>query len=283
MSQAHRVIIVSGMSGAGKTNAMGVLEDMGYHCMDQYPLALLPHLIELVVSKQDERYQNLALSTNLGELKDFVERLQILDWDLRILLLEASPSELLRRYKFTRRTHPMLLCKKASTLEEGIQVERELLNAHKEVYRFSVDTTHLNVNELKRKLRQVFAISEKANFTISFISFGYKQGVPLDADLLFDVRFLPNPYWLEALRPLTGNDQEVYDYVMESVETKRFIKKLQTFLDYAFKQYDKEGKNHFTVGIGCTGGQHRSVTIVNYLQEFYSNKYVCYKDHRDIE
>ncbi len=283
MSQAHRVIIVSGMSGAGKTNAMGVLEDMGYHCMDQYPLALLPHLIELVVSKQDERYQNLALSTNLGELKDFVERLQILDWDLRILLLEASPSELLRRYKFTRRTHPMLLCKKASTLEEGIQVERELLNAHKEVYRFSVDTTHLNVNELKRKLRQVYAINEKANFTISFISFGYKQGVPLDADLLFDVRFLPNPYWLEALRPLTGNDQEVYDYVMESVETKRFIKKLQTFLDYAFKQYDKEGKNHFTVGIGCTGGQHRSVTLVNYLQAHYSNKYVCYKDHRDIE
>jgi len=283
MSQTHRVIIVSGMSGAGKTNTMGVLEDMGYHCMDQYPLALLPHLIELVASKRDERYHNLALSTNLSELKDFVEKLQILDWDLRILLLEASPSELLRRYKFTRRTHPMLLSKKASTLEEGIQVERDLLNAHKEVYRFTIDTTHLNVNELKRKLRQVFAISEKANFTISFISFGYKQGVPLDADLLFDVRFLPNPYWSEDLRPLTGNDSEVYDYVMESAETKRFIKKLQTFLDYAFKQYDKEGKNHFTVGIGCTGGQHRSVSLVNYLQTHYSDRYVCYKDHRDIE
>jgi UPF0042 nucleotide-binding protein len=283
MSQTHRVIIVSGMSGAGKTNTMGVLEDMGYHCMDQYPLALLPHLIELVVSKRDERYHNLALSTNLSELKDFVEKLQILDWDLRILLLEASPSELLRRYKFTRRTHPMLLSKKASTLEEGIQIERDLLNAHKEVYRFTIDTTHLNVNELKRKLRQVFAISEKANFTISFISFGYKQGVPLDADLLFDVRFLPNPYWSEDLRPLTGNDSEVYDYVMESAETKRFIKKLQTFLDYAFKQYDKEGKNHFTVGIGCTGGQHRSVSLVNYLQTHYSDRYVCYKDHRDIE
>ena len=283
MSQTHRVVIVSGLSGAGKTNAMGVLEDMGYHCMDQYPLVLLPHLIEMVVSNQDDRYHNLALSTNLSELKAFVERLQILDWDLRILLLEASPAELLRRYKFTRRTHPMILSKKASTLEEGIQLERELLNAHKENYRFSVDTTHLNINELKRKLRQVYAINEKANFSISFISFGYKQGVPLDADLLFDVRFLPNPYWIEDLRPLTGNDQAVYDYVISSKETQRFINKLSSFLDYAFKQYDKEGKNHFTVGIGCTGGQHRSVSLVNFLQEKYSGKYVCYKDHRDIE
>jgi RNase adapter protein RapZ len=283
MSKPNRVVIVSGMSGAGKTNAMGVLEDLGYHCMDQYPLALLPHLIELVASQQDERYQNLALSTTLGEFKAFVSTLEPLDWDLRILLLEASPAELLRRYKFTRRTHPMLLSKKASTLEEGIRIERELLNAHKEVYRFSVDTTHLNVNELKRKLRQVLAISQKASFSISFISFGYKQGIPLDADLIFDVRFLPNPYWSKALRPLTGNDQAVYDYVMDSKETQRFIKKLNAFLEYAFKQYDKEGKNHFTVAIGCTGGQHRSVSLVNYLQNHYSDKYVCYKDHRDIE
>ena len=283
MNHAHRIVIVSGMSGAGKTTTMGILEDMGYHCMDQYPLALLPSLIEHMAKTDDPRYHNLALSTSLIEFKAFFETLKILEWDLSVLLLESSPAELLRRYKFTRRNHPMLLSQKASTLEEAIQIERELLNAHKEEHFFTVDTTFLNALELKRKLNQVFALSDKASFSISFISFGYKQGIPLDADLLFDVRFLANPYWEEALRPLNGNDEPVRAYVMESKETKRFIKKLERFLDYAFKQYVKEGKNHFTVGIGCTGGQHRSVALVNYLQEHYSDTYMCYKDHRDLE
>lgn len=279
----HRIILVSGMSGAGKTTAMGVLEDMGYHCMDQFPVKLLPNLLEMIASENDSRFQNLALSTNLMDFNEFKNTLGVLDIDLQILILESNNQELLKRYKFTRRTHPMLLSNIATTLEDGIQIERERLSKVKEQNCLVVDTSFFNATELKQRLNKVFAINNRAAFSISFISFGYKNGLPMDADLLFDVRFLPNPYWVDALRIKTGNDKDVFDYVMSDKETKRFISKLKPFLDYAFKQYIKEGKNHFTVGIGCTGGMHRSVTIVNWLFDEYSKKYHCFKDHRDLE
>lgn len=279
----HRIILVSGMSGAGKTTAMGILEDMGYHCMDQFPVKLLPNLLEMIAKEDDTRFHNLALSTNLVNFNEFKNTLGVLDIDLQILILESSHPELLKRYKFTRRTHPMLLSNIATTLEEGIQIERERLNKLKEQNCLVVDTSFLNVTELKQRLNKVFAINNRAAFSISFISFGYKNGLPMDADLLFDVRFLPNPYWEESLRTKTGNDQEVYDYVMTNKETQRYLKKIKPFLDYSFKQYIKEGKNHFTVGIGCTGGMHRSVSIVNWLFDEYSKKYNCFKEHRDLE
>jgi RNase adapter protein RapZ len=279
----HRIILVSGMSGAGKTTAMGILEDMGYHCMDQFPVKLLPNLLEMIALESDTRFHNLALSTNLVDFNEFKNTLGVLDIDLQILILESSNQELLKRYKFTRRTHPMLLSNIATTLEDGIQIERERLSKLKEQNCLVVDTSFLNATELKQRLNKVFAINNRASFSISFISFGYKNGLPMDADLLFDVRFLPNPYWIEALRSKSGNDQEVFDYVMSDKETKRFIKKLKPFLDYAFKQYIKEGKNHFTVGIGCTGGMHRSVSIVNWLFDEYGKKYHCFKEHRDLE
>ena len=279
----HRIILVSGMSGAGKTTAMGILEDMGYHCMDQFPVKLLPNLLEMIAKEDDTRFHNLALSTNLVNFNEFKNTLGVLDIDLQILILESSHPELLKRYKFTRRTHPMLLSNIATTLEEGIQIERERLNKLKEQNCLVVDTSFLNATELKQRLNKVFAINNRAAFSISFISFGYKNGLPMDADLLFDVRFLPNPYWEESLRTKTGNDQEVYDYVMTNKETQRYLKKLKPFLDYSFKQYIKEGKNHFTVGIGCTGGMHRSVSIVNWLFDEYNKKYNCFKEHRDLE
>ena len=279
----HRIILVSGMSGAGKTTAMGILEDMGYHCMDQFPVKLLPNLLEMIAKEDDTRFHNLALSTNLVNFNEFKNTLGVLDIDLQILILESSHPELLKRYKFTRRTHPMLLSNIATTLEEGIQIERERLNKLKEQNCLVVDTSFLNATELKQRLNKVFAINNRAAFSISFISFGYKNGLPMDADLLFDVRFLPNPYWEESLRTKTGNDQEVYDYVMTNKETQRYLKKLKPFLDYSFKQYIKEGKNHFTVGIGCTGGMHRSVSIVNWLFDEYSKKYNWFKEHRDLE
>lgn len=282
-SMKHRIILVSGMSGAGKTTAMGILEDMGYHCMDQFPVKLLPNLLEMIAHGSDTRFHNLALSTNLVDFNEFKNTLGVLDIDLQILILESSNQELLKRYKFTRRTHPMLLSNIATTLEDGIQIERERLSKLKEQNCLVVDTSFLNATELKERLNKVFAINNRASFSISFISFGYKNGLPMDADLLFDVRFLPNPYWIEALRSKSGNDKEVYDYVMSDKETKRFINKLKPFLDYAFKQYIKEGKNHFTVGIGCTGGMHRSVSIVNWLFEEYGKKYHCFKEHRDLE
>lgn len=279
----HRIILVSGMSGAGKTTAMGVLEDMGYHCMDQFPVKLLPNLLEMIAEEKNNRFDNLALSTNLMDFNEFKNTLGVLDIDLQILILESSNQELLKRYKFTRRTHPMLLSNIATTLEDGIQIERDRLSGLKEQNCLVIDTSFLNATELKQRLNKVFAINNRAAFSISFISFGYKNGLPMDADLVFDVRFLPNPYWIESLRLKTGNDTEVYDYVISDKETKRFISKVKPFLDYAFKQYIKEGKNHFTVAIGCTGGMHRSVSIVNWMFEEYGKKYHCFKEHRDLE
>ncbi len=276
------VILISGMSGAGKTTAMGVLEDMGYRCIDQIPFKLLPALIDTCESENDVRFSHLALSTYISDFENFHTYLKGLNLPLSVVLLDASDNEILKRYKFSRRMHPMLLSNAASTLEEGISAEREIFKSIKEQNVSLLDTSVLTATELKQRLNQLIDVNRKSTFSISFISFGYKNGVPLDADLLFDVRFLPNPHWIEALRPFSGNDQNVYDYVMEKESTQKFIENLDKFLDYAFEEYAKEGKNHFTVGIGCTGGQHRSVSIVNYLFDYYGKKYQVYKDHRDL-
>lgn len=276
------IILISGMSGAGKTTAMGVLEDMGYRCIDQLPFKLLPSLIEYCENENDLRFSHLALSTYISDFESFHTYLKGLNFNLSVILLDASDSELLKRYKFSRRMHPMLLSNAASTLEEGISAERDIFNRIREQNVALLDTSVLTATELKQRLNQMIDVNRKSTFSISFISFGYKNGVPLDADLLFDVRFLANPHWVEELRPYSGNDKPVYDYVMNKDETKVFIEKLEMFLDYAFEEYAKEGKNHFTVGIGCTGGQHRSVSIVNYLYEVYGKKYQVYKDHRDL-
>lgn len=278
-----KILLVSGMSGAGKTTAMGVLEDMGYRCVDQLPFKLLPGLMELVLETKDVRYSHVALSTYLSDFEDFHTYLTGLNLNLSVVLLDASNAEILKRYKFSRRMHPMLLSNAASTLEEGIAVERELFNSIKDQSITNLDTSFINATELKQRLNKVFDVNRKSTFSVSFISFGYKNGVPLDADLLFDVRFLPNPHWDENLRPYNGNDEVIYHFVMDHPDTQKFIKKLNSFLDYAFKEYAKEGKNHFTVAIGCTGGKHRSVSIVNYLYDHYSKKYQVYKDHRDLE
>ncbi len=276
------IILISGMSGAGKTTAMGVLEDMGYRCVDQLPFKLLPSLIEYCETENDLRFSHLALSTYISDFEQFYTYLKGLNFNLSVVLLDASDQELLKRYKFSRRMHPMLLSNAATTLEEGISAEREVFKNIREQNITLVDTSVLTATELKQRLNQLIEVNRKSTFSISFISFGYKNGVPLDADLLFDVRFLPNPHWDESLRPFNGNDKSVYDYVMEKEQTQTFIKNLESFLDYAFEEYAKEGKNHFTVGIGCTGGQHRSVSIVNYLFEVYGKKYQVYKDHRDL-
>lgn len=276
-----RVILVTGMSGAGKTSAMGILEDMGYHAIDQYPPQLIGPLLKLINKGEDPRLDYLALATSAMDFPLFLMRFENVDADVRVLFLEASDEELLLRYKFTRRTHPMLISNRANTLEEAIQIEREMFTAMKEHAYYTIDTTFLKQSELKEKLEKVFAFSTQPVFTISFISFGYKNGVPMDADLLFDVRFLKNPHWVEELRGLSGDDQEVYDYVMVEQQTQIFLSKLKEFLDYAFEEYVREGKNHFTVGVGCTGGQHRSVAITNWLYDQYNQKYKCFKNHRD--
>lgn len=281
MQKKQNVILVTGMSGAGKTSAIAILEDMGYHCIDQFPVQLINELGKIIRDQHDNQYQNLALATSAQDYQKFLSYFEGRDMNVKVVYLDASNGELLLRYKFTRRSHPFILSGQANTLEEAIEAERDLFNelAYRKV--IHIDTTKLTTKALKTILEEKLAIHLKDGFAISFVSFGYKHGVPLDADLLFDVRFLPNPYWIESMRSLSGDDKEVYDYVMDSKETKEYIKKLKMFLDYSFKQYKKEGKNHLTVGIGCTGGQHRSVALVNYLFDNYRNKYQCHKGHRD--
>lgn len=279
--EKKKVILISGMSGAGKTSATNILEDMGYHCIDQYPVQLLDLLVDLIASSNDIKFNHIALSTNILDFMDFVRVFKNSNFDLKILYLDASNEELLHRYKNTRRAHPLLLSNNANTLEDAIEMERELFNKNKEASFIKIDTSFLSFKELKNKIEKYFNVLSISPFSISFISFGYKHGVPLDADLMFDVRFLPNPYWELELRPYSGDDEAVYNYVIDKEETQTYLKKLTSFLNYSFKQYEKEGKSHFTVGIGCTGGQHRSVAICNYLFDYYKDKYKCYKDHRD--
>lgn len=277
----QNVILVTGMSGAGKTSAIGILEDMGYHCIDQFPVQLIGELGKIISDQHDDRYQNLALATSSQDYQKFLSYFEGREMNVKVLFLDASNEKLLLRYKFTRRSHPFVVNKTANTLEEAIEKERDLFNELSYRKVIHIDTTKLTLAALKKQIESKLSIDAKDGFAISFVSFGYKHGVPLDADLMFDIRFLPNPYWIESMRSQTGDDKDVYDYVMNSKETKAYVRKLTSFLDYSFRQYKKEGKNHLTVAIGCTGGQHRSVSMVNYLFDNYRNKYQCHKGHRD--
>ncbi len=281
MEKTKKVVLVSGMSGAGKSSATRILEDMGYHIIDNFPVQLISLLVDMVETSTDPRYDYIALSTNAQDFPAFLRGVRGEGVETRILFLDASDSTLIHRYKSTRRTHPLLLSNTANTLEEAIAVERQMLSRINNGSFITVDTSFLTEKEMKRTLEQYFAKTVTPAFSISFISFGYKFGVPMDADLMIDVRFLPNPFWVPELRPYSGEDKVVYDYVMEKDETKEFVDRLLAFLDYSFEQYVKEGKNHFTVAIGCTGGQHRSVTITNFLYNHYKEAYHCYKQHRD--
>lgn len=277
----EKFVLITGMSGAGKSTAMSVLEDMGYHCIDQLPSQLVKEFVELIRTSDDPSYRYVALSTTILNFTKTYETLKNEGLPFQCLFLDASSDQLLLRYKFTKHKHPMLLMKRASALEEAIHMERQLVMELPEREMFTIDTTFLSYLELKKYIESSLAISSIPVFSISFVSFGYKYGVPKDADLLFDVRFLPNPYWEKELRDLDGDDQPVYDYVISKPETQEYLKLLTNFLSYSFEQYHKEGRNHLMVGIGCTGGQHRSISIVNYLFDYYSKQYTCFINHRD--
>ncbi|MFV0382011.1 MAG: RNase adapter RapZ [Breznakia sp.] len=278
---AQNIILITGMSGAGKSSAITILEDLGYHCIDQFPVELLNELGSIIRVKNDERYQNLALATSAQDYQKFLNYFENRDMNVSVLFLDANNEELLLRYKFTRRTHPFILSSVANTLEEAIEAERDLFNqvSYRRVVR--IDTTKLTLKQLRKYIETKVATKPKGGFAVSFVSFGYKYGIPLDADLMFDVRFLPNPYWVESLKEHTGDDLDVYEYVMEKRETQAYIKKLVSFLDYSLKEYKKADRNHVTVAIGCTGGKHRSVSLVNFLYEHYQAKYKTHKGHRD--
>lgn len=281
MDRRRRVILVSGMSGAGKSTATRFLEDMGYRVIDNFPVQLLSLLIDMVETSTDPRYSYIALSVAAQDFSEFLRIVKGQNIESEVLFLDCSDSVLLHRYKSTRRMHPLLLSNTVNTLEEAIAVERQMFTRSLDSTFIRIDTTFLSEKEFRKKIEQYFSKSNIPVFSISFMSFGYKYGVPMDADVMIDVRFLPNPFWVVSLRPYSGNDPQVYNYVIEKPETQEFLTRFLAFMDYAFEQYVMEGKNHFTVAIGCTGGQHRSVAITNYLYDHYRETYHCYKQHRD--
>ena len=221
-SNKKNIVLITGMSGAGKTSAMNVLEDMGYYCIDNFPVQLISSLGHLIREQSDHRYDNIALATNAVDYMQFVNYFENIDMTVNVVFLDASNEELLLRYRFTRRHHPMLLYSMANTLEEAIEVERDLFDRLNERAILHIDTTKLSLQELRKLLFSRLSFKVKPEFTISFMSFGFKHGLPIDADIVSDVRFLPNPYYVEDLRQKTGNDQEVYDYVMNLMRQKSF-------------------------------------------------------------
>ena len=235
----------------------------------------------MIETSTDPRYSYIALSTSAADFPVFLRTLKGQGIEVRVMFLDAADSVLIHRYKQTRRIHPLLLSNTANTLEEAIAVERQMLSQTNNSSFVTIDTSFTSAHDIKQMIEQYFSKDAAPSFSISFVSFGYKYGVPMDADLMIDVRFLPNPYWEPKLRIFSGNDDNVYHYVMDKPETQEFLKRLLSFLDYSFAQYVKEGKNHFTVAIGCTGGQHRSVAITNFLYDHYKTTYHVYKSHRD--
>ncbi len=278
----NEIVIVTGMSGAGKTTAMAVFENMAYRCIDNYPVALLTEFAEMI--QQCAKYQKTAMAVSLDDATKAIRILSNVDWiHLSVVFLDCDDEVILKRYKETRRCHPILIGNKASSLMEAIEFERKIANPIMRLANFTIDTTKLKKSKLQNTIENYFNQKSVDPFRISFVSFGYKYGVPKDADLLFDVRFLPNPFYIEELRPLTGNDKAVYDYVIDKPETQVFITKMLDLLDYLLAEYEKEGKMHLIIGIGCTGGQHRSVSLTNYFADHYSQIYQVHRLHRDAD
>jgi len=281
------IVIVTGMSGAGKTTALRVLEDAGYYCVDNMPMSLVMKFAELAAAK-DSSNSNIALGVDirsghsLGELTEILEQMVVRHYHYKILYLEASDQVLVKRYKETRRVHPLA---KDDRVDKGIAMEREELDFLKKQADYILDTSHLLTRELKMELEKIFIANEEySNLFVSIVSFGFKYGIPTDADLVFDVRFLPNPYYIDGLRKLNGNDKEIKEYVMGFEPAVVFLRKLQDMIDFLIPNYTIEGKNSLVIAIGCTGGKHRSVTLANALMEHMKGmEYGIKLEHRDID
>ena len=278
-----KLVLISGISGAGKSTASNILEDMGYTCIDQYPVELLPDLIELIKTNDSIKFSKVALTIPLSDLENFYDLAANSEFDFSLILLDASKDAIINRYKFTRRVHPLVTSNMASTLEEAIEIEKNILDIWRIRNAHIIDSTNLTAKQLKEKLDKILKYNDQENLAITFESFGFKNGVPDDADVILDVRMLDNPFYIAKLKNKTGNDKAVKKYVLESKLTQRYIKKSIAYLDFMFREYGKEEKRHLTICVGCTGGQHRSVTLANYFYDYYKDKYMCYVTHRELK
>ena len=282
------LVIVTGMSGAGKSTAMKMMEDMGYFCIDNLPIILFEKFLEFFKnSRPQERKMALGIDVRSGEdleeLRFVLERMEALEVSFEILFLDATDNVLIKRYKETRRSHPLA---NGERIEKGLEREREKIGFLRKRSNYIIDTSNLLTRELKTELERIFIQDEDyKNMMITILSFGFKYGIPSDSDMVMDVRFLPNPYYDVELRPKTGNDKEIQDFVMKYPEATMFIDKLEDLIQFLIPQYISEGKNQLVVSIGCTGGKHRSVTLANELyQRLYKEdrEYGLKIEHRDI-
>ena len=283
-----RIVIVTGISGAGKSTALTMLEDVGYFCVDNLPVPLLPKFMEMLILPGSE-YTKVALGIDIRSSQKFVqlqetlEKLREKGVKFEILFLDASDQALIKRYKETRRSHPLA---GEGRVDKGIDEERRRLVFLKQQADYIIDTSQMLTRELRAEIHKIFVENKNyKNLYVTILSFGFKYGIPGDADLVFDVRFLPNPYYITELRPMSGNDAPVRDYVMNSETARIFLDKLTDMVQFLIPNYVAEGKNQLVIAIGCTGGKHRSVTLANALyyaleqEEGYGLKI----EHRDIE
>jgi len=283
MSDNLDLVIITGMSGAGKTVAIQSFEDLGYFCIDNMPPNLIPKFWELI--KESGKITKIALVVDLRS-RSFFEEIQAMLVEIentafintRVLFLDASDSELVSRYKETRRTHPLAM---DGLITEGIRKERAVLEELKADASLVIDTTELSPRQLREKINEEFRSSNDTGFRIEMVSFGYKYGLPIDADIVMDVRFLPNPHYINELRPLTGLEEPVYDYVMSFSSTENFYQQFLSLLQSILPGYVEEGKSNLLVAIGCTGGQHRSVALTQRIGEALSQDYKVNITHRD--
>lgn len=283
-----RLVIVTGLSGAGKSTALKMLEDDRYFCVDNLPVPLMNKFVSLMTGAKEEEIQNAAIGVDarsgpsLEELSAVLDQLKAEGHKIEILFLDADDKVLVKRYKETRRSHPLAM---NGRVDDGILKERQIMKFLKDRADYIIDTTHLLTRELKKEIDNIFVDNGRfSNMMISVLSFGFKYGIPEDADLVFDVRFLPNPYYVDELRPQTGMDEGVFQYVMNNDTAREFATRLVDMVKFLIPNYAKEGKTSLVIGIGCTGGKHRSVTLARVLYEklLETREYGVRLEHRDI-
>ena len=282
------LVIVTGMSGAGKSTAMKMMEDMGYFCIDNLPVVFFDKLMDLFSNSQIAKKSiavgmDVRSGEDLDDLKNALDHLERNEVEYDVLFLDATDSVLVKRYKETRRIHPL---SNGERIEKGLEREREKIAFLRKRANYIIDTSNLLTRELKTELERIFVHDEEyKNMMITILSFGFKYGIPSDSDMVMDVRFLPNPYYDINLRPKTGNDKEIQDFVMKYAEAHQFIDKLEDLVQFLIPQYISEGKNQLVISIGCTGGKHRSVTLANELFKRLNGEereYGLKIEHRDL-
>lgn len=283
-------VIISGISGAGKTSALHIMEDIGYYCVDNIPTSLLQTLYKLCKDSSDKAMKRVAVVVDVRGNGDYevmyddLENFKKNNEGVSILYIDAKVDSLIVRYKETRRRHPLTERLKDGSVAAAVKEEQRLLVPVKTLADYSIDTTFMSIKQLRERIISMFLENSSNSIMITFMSFGFKYGIPLESDLIIDVRCLPNPFYIAELKEHTGLEKCIQDYVLDSEETQEFVKRLIDWLDYSLPLYLKEGKSELVVGIGCTGGKHRSVTIAGLLDNYFMEKgYKCIVQHRDVK